>query len=590
MNKDLVYIKKHYGEKFAQLCGELFPSILKYPGELSRILDSKFSHNKFLYYDLIKNNKISDFTAYINKLSKYEYIDYNLSDKTPYELLDSVGYTLYKCESEASIQFFRNYYENYYCLSTFNGDRLKTHHVYFAVKKDVDKYELNDFPKPNRQDEYGTSVISIQFSKDEPHALSIINRYIDYVDNIDATFSNNLDNIVEGLTSSFEKELSFEFQSNQIEFSLPNYKEASDGKFYRYYKSYIPYDNEDENNNIYFCINNTIIENNKAKVLDYGLLLVGDCILDLKNKSIKEYINKIGYYNSLADSINSTGKISDISCYKEVDGITKVLINIKGKNYPIKFDIDELGNILMYSNIFAKSVCINFLGYEKYLNDLDILNCETIKDEFLLHNKSLKELYLPMVKIITSKFMCNNHVLEKINLDSVEIIGNEFLIHNNLTSISLPKLESAGKYFMQLSNKLKTIYAPKLEVCKKGFLECNINLEVLSMDNVTILQTNTLYENRKLETLYLPNCTEIWGGVLQHNHIIKKVYLPCAKRISNDFLKSAQSGVEVYIPSTCHFVPKNKNIKIIYTDREVVCVESPNTQFNKRLVRKKVGL
>ena len=54
-----------------------------------------------------------------------------------------------------------------------------------------------------RQDEYGTSVISIQFDRDDTHTLSIKNRYNHKVEKPDATFSNNLNNIVAGLTKSF---------------------------------------------------------------------------------------------------------------------------------------------------------------------------------------------------------------------------------------------------------------------------------------------------------------------------------------------------------------------------------------------------
>lgn len=78
-------------------------------------------------------------------------------------------------------------------------------HVFFAIKTNVDSIQRKHFLNPERQDEYGTSVISIQFTKDESCTLSIKNRYNHRVINCDATFSNNLDNIIPGLTRSFEK-------------------------------------------------------------------------------------------------------------------------------------------------------------------------------------------------------------------------------------------------------------------------------------------------------------------------------------------------------------------------------------------------
>ena len=58
MNSDLNRIKKKYGENFAHLCRELFPTILETEGLLPDIIENKFYPNKFLYDDII--NKIDD--------------------------------------------------------------------------------------------------------------------------------------------------------------------------------------------------------------------------------------------------------------------------------------------------------------------------------------------------------------------------------------------------------------------------------------------------------------------------------------------------------------------------------------------------
>ena len=47
----------------------------------------------------------------------------------------------------------------------------------FVSLSDVDNIKREDFKHPERQDEYGTSVISIQFSKEHGNSLAIINRY-----------------------------------------------------------------------------------------------------------------------------------------------------------------------------------------------------------------------------------------------------------------------------------------------------------------------------------------------------------------------------------------------------------------------------
>ena len=138
----------------------------------------------------------------LSKLGYKEEVNYNVEN--PKDLLNKAGYILYECKTEEEVQSFKKYYAKGEELCTFNGNRLDSCYVYFAVKKDVDNIKREDYKEPKRQDQYGTSVVSIQFTKDDTHTLSIKNRYNHTVDNPDATFSNDLDNIIKGLTDSFE--------------------------------------------------------------------------------------------------------------------------------------------------------------------------------------------------------------------------------------------------------------------------------------------------------------------------------------------------------------------------------------------------
>ena len=84
--------------------------------------------------------------------------------------MDEAGYKLYRCETYEDILAFKPYYYQKYSekesinelLCTFNdAKRIETHYVFFAVKKNVDEIKRENFKKPEREDEYGTSVISI---------------------------------------------------------------------------------------------------------------------------------------------------------------------------------------------------------------------------------------------------------------------------------------------------------------------------------------------------------------------------------------------------------------------------------------------
>ena len=172
MIDDLKIIKKKYGEKMSHLCRTLFPTLLEYPGYLSNLLLTHFEPDRSLYDDLIKNNLVPLFQEYILSFNSNERTRKEVT-KTPKELLSEVGYDLYECKTEDDIQAFRKYFAPGEELCTFNGGRLARCHVFFAVKRGAEKLNRKDFKNPSRQDEYGTSVISIQFSKVNNNTISI---------------------------------------------------------------------------------------------------------------------------------------------------------------------------------------------------------------------------------------------------------------------------------------------------------------------------------------------------------------------------------------------------------------------------------
>ena len=266
---DLKLIKKHYGENMMHLCRMLFPTLLEKEGLLWEIISKKFAYSKFLYDDIVNNYMEEEFKGLIYGEVNVENNKELFVIKTPKELLSEAGYDLYECKTEEDIQEFRKYYyksekdkkyqfmTNYGVpsyigeeLCTFGGGRLNRCYVFFAVKKNVNDINRKNFPNPQRQDEYGTSVISIQFNKGANNTLSIKNRYNHTVNNPDSTFGNNLDNIISGLTESFRKTYHLNFESNNQKFELPNYVCVND-KYYKYNL---------EINNTYFCPNNIIID------------------------------------------------------------------------------------------------------------------------------------------------------------------------------------------------------------------------------------------------------------------------------------------------------------------------------------------
>ena len=298
---DLKLIKDKYGEKMMHFCRSAFPTILETTGLLYNLLKDHFEFSRFLYEDIENEAAFDMFRKYIYSMLNEEQATV-ASEKTPKELFEELGYDFYECKTEEEIQRFKIYYKKEEELCTFSGGRLKSCHVFFAVKKDAEIIQRKDEPK--RQDEYGTSVISIQFTKGDTNTLSIKNRYNHTVSNPDATFSNCLETITPGLTDSFEKTYNLNINQNDSRsFELAGYVKANDGKYYKY--NY-------EINNIYYCPNNIIIDNynvirtyeekEKYLVLDYF-------ILDLVTKKIFEYDD---LFDPFTDSIQNIKKIDII--------------------------------------------------------------------------------------------------------------------------------------------------------------------------------------------------------------------------------------------------------------------------------------
>lgn len=458
--KDLHLIKKKYGEDMAHLCYKLFPTILETEGLLYKILISNFYPSRLLHNDIIKNNLVNHFQNYI-----YSFFNRNIklveTDKTPQQLLNEKGYQLYECLNQEDINKFIKYYLPIEKLCTFKDKRLEKCHVFFAVKKDADSIMREE--NPSRDDKYGTSVISIQFKKGSINHLSIKNRYNDTVKNPDATFENNLENIIPGLTKSFEKKYNLNIPNNiKTTLQIPEYIQDKFGKYYKY--NY-------EIDNIYYCPNNIIIDNNTVikKYLDKSQYLVIDYfIIDIHNKTITQYPNskiKDGFINQFKNikRIN----IKNINENK--------IIEIETNNQIVFITIDSQNRIIGYKNDYIQKLDDNFLKYNTALKELNIKNVIEISSSCLQYNKSITHLNIPNVKIIGDYFLYFNNSVRKISLESVETIY-EYFMHNNtiVDSFNTPNLKYIGrKSFLENINKKHSLKI-YLDILKNNLLKHNI--------------------------------------------------------------------------------------------------------------------
>ena len=435
MNSDLKILKKKYGENFSKLCRELFPSILENEGELVSIITSLFKESHFLYDDLITYDRVRSFQRLVmNKYNKKldSVID---TEKTPYELFKEQGYTLKECHTNEEILAYKKYYEKGEELCTFKSDRLKTNRVFFAVKDNA--LEIKRKSDPKREDEYGTSVLSLQFTIDTNY-LSIKNRYNHTVKNPDATYQNNLENIAEGLTYSFEKYLGIKQSNVQGDFEIPNYVRAADGKYYRY---------NFEVNNKYYCPDNIVIHNFKEVSFPKEKYILFDgLVLDLTKKTFKCYDNC--RYDSSEDFIKY---------------IKKIVIENNSDSKSIYIICEDNIKIYLELNKFNELIGVLLEGVER-------LNDDVFANSFHIKRFSSKD-----TKVVEDRVLRDACELEYIYLPKCEIIGNSFAYSSKL---------------------LKSINLPNVRKIEDEFLTCNEIIENIYMPNLLSFEGNNLQKNR----------------------------------------------------------------------------------------------
>ena len=560
---DLKLIKRHYGEKMMHLCRELFPTLLETPGLLYETLTNCFAESRLLYSDLVKYNLIDDFKKFIYASSDLSEIKRHKTTKTPTELLDEAGYILYECKTEEDIQSFKKYYSKGEELCTFRGGRLNKCYVFFAVKKDVNKIKRNLFKNPKRQDKYGTSVISIQFSKGSVNSVSIKNRYNHTVDNPDSTFSNNLDNIIPGLTDAFENTYKFKTRTNDIDVEFPGYVCVTTGNSNKFYK----YNFEDDN--IFYCPNNIIIDTYSVQEFDTSRYIVFEhFVLDLQLKMLYQY----NCENYIEDSfVRGLEDIDKVEVLKDKNSQTKTIII----NDDIKIILNKYNKIVSYTNYHLTKIEDHFLSTCTDIKEINIPNVVNIGDGFLFNAEKLKEINLPNVKKIGDSFIKRNRDIKSIDMPNLITIGDMFLYNNTgIEKINLPKIKEIYDDFLYNNTKLEKISLPSVESIFDNFLYNNENLLEIDLPKVKLIGSTFLISNRRLTSLSLPELVYIDNYALHSNKLLKELNLPKVEKIGDDFLLSNERLEVLDLPMV-----RQVGKRFIETNEIIKSVNLPNIKL-----------
>ncbi|MFQ6777857.1 MAG: hypothetical protein ACLRFI_00980, partial [Alphaproteobacteria bacterium] len=359
-------IKKQNGEAVAKV---LRDNILLDIPNLAHILE--FAGND--------PEKIEALVPAIREVYKKQQASVYKTDKDPIKLLDDAGYNAFVVKTQEDKNSIEKYYRTDEKLCTFRDPvRHKDYYIIHAVKRGADK--IKPAKKPERDDEYGTSVISIQIAKGGGF-ISIKNRYNHTVNNSDDTFNSNPDNIIHGLSDALKKFFKVDFNTTKSQ--LPsNYRMVGD--------QFVCFNYEIENvyfGSDYYFSGDTITKLNK----DYEIML-DYFVLNTKTGDVK----------AIVESDKETAKIIQSLFKDENNTKKKITVSINPNN--------------KQERIIS-------------VNDVHVLSVE---------NGIITELNLPDVKQIGDYFLWNNENARKFSAPKLESVGDCFLYDNKaLTELDL---------------------------------------------------------------------------------------------------------------------------------------------------------
>lgn len=147
------------------------------------------------------------------------------------EMLNDAGYAVHvvkKGKERRSQDEFARYYRDRELLCSFSGSAWDWTLIFFAVRYDADTVQPSD--KPDREDDYSTSVLRVKVSN---NAVSISSRYNHTVTNPDATFGCNLNKLAPDLAEAISQQEGLDLSGRNH--PLPEgFEVSADGHILRY--------------------------------------------------------------------------------------------------------------------------------------------------------------------------------------------------------------------------------------------------------------------------------------------------------------------------------------------------------------------
>ena len=166
-------------------------------------------------------------------------------------------------------------------------------------------------------------------------------------------------------------------------------------------------------------------------------LIVDYFIIDLQEKKIFPYKDKIRNPD-FPDcySIHKLGedpffkifkRIKDIKIVKNKSNGNKVIYIYTNQKEPIEIEINKANQMIRYKNNHIRKLPDRFLGYNRYLNTLELNNVVKIGKNCLYFNNALEHLSLKSIYEIGECFLYRNKAIKQAILPKNFFISDGFL-------------------------------------------------------------------------------------------------------------------------------------------------------------------
>ncbi|MBQ8250629.1 MAG: hypothetical protein IJY92_01800 [Alphaproteobacteria bacterium] len=410
--------------------------------------------------------EVYDLLPYLASLkpSKKERKDFSTAEDL-FQLAQKAGYRVIYADTLEKQNLIQNLFLPNEELCTFKDSyRFKNYHIFHLIKEGAEKLNRADFyGKEEREDEYGTSVLSIQISK-QGGFIKICNRYNHTVENPDNTFYSNPDAIIDGMTLAIEKFIGQHIETGGVD--VPNGYLNFDGCLYKYHL---------ESDNIFFGTD-FYIKDNHVHFINKDYQMIVDCFLvDLKENKIKPLHDmsgdgrKVVYFHSTFNHVALILKEMEqggrLTRRKENDSDVVLLDGraiLKSKQGVMTYlhltkPFEYKGNLFCYHDSIE----------EVYLDNLEKMDSVELFASFFSCS-NLKVLSLPKLKEVSSGSISHLPMLRELDLKNVEKVGRGCLNYlGRVISLELPRLKELDSFSLSHNKFMQSIILKNLKELKK---------------------------------------------------------------------------------------------------------------------------